>query len=167
MKLTAEINHPSATVDDVMTMMLDPEFRQQVCDATHALDHSVDVEEYEDGSAKVVVDRVMPADVPDFIKKMIGETLSIRQTEEWAEPSGEGWRTADLKITIKGQPAKMLGTMALRPMSGDAGARVAIEGQVEVKVPFLGRTIEPELAKAIVAAIDREQEVGETWLADR
>ena len=165
MKLNAEINHPNATVDVVMEMMLDPTFRQEVCEATHALDHSVDVEEYEDGGALVVVDRVMPSDVPDFIKKLIGETISIRQTEEWAEPGDDSRRTADVKITVKGQPARMDGTIVLGPGAGGAGARLVIEGDVAVKVPFIGKRIEAELAKAILAAVDEEREVGDTWLS--
>jgi hypothetical protein len=166
MKLNAEINHPDATVDAVMEMMLDPAFRQEVCEATHALDHSVEVEEYEDGGALVVVDRLMPSDVPDFIKKMIGETISIRQTEEWAEPGDDSRRTADVKITIKGQPARMDGTMVLGPGAHGAGARLVIEGDVAVRVPFIGKKIEAELAKGILAVVDEEQEVGDIWLAD-
>jgi hypothetical protein len=166
MKLNAEINHPDATVDAVMEMMLDPAFRQEVCEATHALDHSVEVEEYEDGGALVVVDRLMPSDVPDFIKKMIGETISIRQTEEWAEPGDDSRRTADVKITIKGQPARMDGTMVLGPGAQGAGARLVIEGDVAVRVPFIGKKIEAELAKGILAVVDEEQEVGDIWLAD-
>jgi hypothetical protein len=166
MKLNAEINHPDATVAAVMEMMLDPAFRQEVCEATHALDHSVEVEEYEDGGALVVVDRLMPSDVPDFIKKMIGETISIRQTEEWAEPGDDSRRTADVKITIKGQPARMDGTMVLGPGAQGAGARLVIEGDVAVRVPFIGKKIEAELAKGILAVVDEEQEVGDIWLAD-
>jgi hypothetical protein len=166
MKLNAEINHPDATVDAVMEMMLDPAFRQEVCEATHALDHSVEVEEYEDGGALVVVDRLMPSDVPDFIKKMIGETISIRQTEEWAEPGDDSRRTADVKITIKGQPARMDGTIVLGPGAQGAGARLVIEGDVAVRVPFIGKKIEAELAKGILAVVDEEQEVGDIWLAD-
>ena len=51
----------------------DPEFRAEVCEAMHALDYDVKVDEHEDDTSSVVVSRTMPAYVPDFIKKVIGE----------------------------------------------------------------------------------------------
>jgi hypothetical protein len=163
MKLSAEIDHPSATPDQVMTMMLDPAFRKRVCEATDAVDYSVDVEEYDDGSAKVVVDRVIPADVPEFVQKMIGNTISLTQTEEWSAAAADGTRTAGVLVAVKGQPATMSGTMGLVRSGG--GVKVFVDGDVEVRVPFFGGKVEPELAKGILAAIAVEQRVGESWLS--
>ena len=167
MKISATISYPDGTSPaQVYELATDTEFRGEVCEATHALDYDVSVDELGDDTAKVVVCRTMPADVPDFIKKMIGETISIRQTEEWAEPGDDSRRTADVKITIKGQPARMDGTMVLGPGAQGAGARLVIEGDVAVRVPFIGKKIEAELAKGILAVVDDEQEVGDIWLAD-
>jgi Protein of unknown function (DUF2505) len=163
MKLSAEIDHPNASPEQVMTMMLDPAFREQVCEATHALDFTVDVEEYDDGTAKVVVDRVVPADVPDFVKNMIGDTISLSQTEDWSATTADGLRTADVLLSVKGQPASMTGTMGL--VRSGAGVKLFVDGDVEVRVPFFGKKIEPELAKGILAAIEVEQTVGESWLS--
>jgi hypothetical protein len=163
MKLSAEIDHPNATPEQVMTMMFDPAFRKRVCEATDAVDYSVDVEEYDDGTAKVVVDRVVPAEVPDFVKKMIGDTISLTQTEEWSAAAADGTRTAEVLVTVKGQPATMSGTMGLVRSAG--GVKLFVDGNVEVKVPFFGGRVEPELAKGILAAIAVEQKVGESWLS--
>jgi hypothetical protein len=163
MKLSAEIDHPTATPDQVMTMMLDPAFRKRVCDATDAVDYTIDVEEYDDGTAKVVVNRVVPAEVPEFVRKMIGDTISLTQTEQWSAAAADGTRTADVLVAVKGQPARMSGTMGLVRSGG--GVKLFVDGDVEVKIAFFGSRIEPELAKGILAAIAVEQQVGEAWLS--
>ena len=40
----------------------------------------------------------------------------------------------------------------------------ASEGEVKVNVPFLGKKIEPEIAKVIVSALKIEQRVGLEWI---
>jgi hypothetical protein len=66
-------------------------------------------------------------------------------------------------ISFKGQPATMSGSVVLAA-SAD-GASEQISGDLVVSVPFLGKRIEPEVAKAIVAAAAKEQQTGRTWLA--
>ena len=46
----------------------------------------------------------MPAEVPDFMKKIVGETVDVVQTEDWGAPDADGQRTADVVVQIKGQP---------------------------------------------------------------
>ncbi len=166
MKLIADIDHPTATTGSVMAMMLDPTFRERVCQATRALDYSVDIDANQYGSARVVIDRVMASEVSDFAKKLVGEKVSIRQTEEWSAARRDGSRTAELTITIKGQPAQMLGTMTLGPSADGTGVRIHVQGDVQVKIPLLGRKVEREFSKGILAAIEKEQEVGASWLGD-
>ena len=43
MELTTEIDYPGATVDAVMQMLLSEEFRNEVCVATGALSHRVEL----------------------------------------------------------------------------------------------------------------------------
>ena len=101
--------------------------------------------------------------LPDYIQKFVGETISIRQVEEWSPAAGDGSRTARVRLTIKGQPASMDGTAAIRP-AGSASIEV-VEGDVKVAIPLLGRKIEPEIVKVIEAALRIEQRVGEEWIA--
>src|SRR5688500_16163048 len=107
MHLSAEIRYPTATTEDAWALLVDPEFRAAVCEATHALDYHVQVEEHHDGGALVTVERKMPADLPDFIKKLVGETVEVVQSEEWGAAGENGERTAVLRVRIKGQPAEM------------------------------------------------------------
>ncbi len=87
MNISATISYPASTsLAEVYELSTDPDFRAAVCEATHALDYDVRVDEHEDGTSTVVVSRTMPADVPDFMKKMIGESVDVIQTEDWSTP---------------------------------------------------------------------------------
>ena len=121
--------------DQAYALVVDPEFRAAVCDATHAIDYNVEIEEHDDGGAHIVVDRTVPADVPDMMKKFVGETIGVKQTEDWGPPGADGSRTADLLLEIKGQPAKLAGTITLAP-NGD-GCHEVVDGELSGVDPVL------------------------------
>jgi hypothetical protein len=128
-----------------------------------SLGYDVGIDERDNGGAAVRVDRTIPAEVPDFVKKLVGETLDVRQTEEWSAPDAQGRRTADITVEVMGQPARMTGRIVLEPT--DDGCRQVVSGQVKVSIPFLGGKIEPEIAKGIRSAIRVEEKTGREWLA--
>lgn len=162
MELTTEIDYPGASVDAVMQMLLSEEFRNEVCVATGALSHRVDVEVGPDGSAVATVTRTMPAVVPDLVKRLVGETITVRQTERWAPPGTDETRTADVDLRIEGQPARLVGTLVVTQRSG--GVHELLRGDLSVSIPFIGRRVEPDIAKAIRLGLRREQETGLRWL---
>ena len=162
MDLNAEISYPSASTTRAFELIVDPEFRAAVCAATSALDYDVRVDQHDDGRASVVVKRTMPAEVPDFARRFVGETVDVRQSEEWSAAGSGGRRTADITVDIVGQPARMVATAVLEPVG--QGCREVVTGSLTVSIPFIGRKLEPEIAKGILAAMAKEQQVGETWL---
>lgn len=162
MELSAEISYPHASTDDAFALVVDAGFRKAVCEATHALEYSVDIDEHDDGGATVALDRTMPAELPDFARKIVGDTLQVRQTERWSAPDETGGRHADLLLEIKGQPATFTGTAVLEPAG--VGCHELISGTVRVAIPFIGKKLEPEVAKGILAAVQKEQEIGSTRL---
>jgi hypothetical protein len=164
MDVRAEINYPDSSPDEVFAMLCDPGYRSQVCEDTHALGYDVDIEEDDDGGATVTVRRTMPAEVPDFVKKFVGETIELRQTETWGTPDASGTRTADLRLEISGQPASMGGSIVLEPLDG--GSRQRVEGDMKVSIPILGKKIEPEVVKGVLAGIRQEERTGIGWLAE-
>jgi hypothetical protein len=166
MHVRAEITYPTGSPDEVFSLAVDKDFRAAVCAATHALEHHVEIDDPgPDGRIQVIVERTLPADVPDVIRPFVGKTITVVQTELWAAPGGDGVRTADLLIQIKGQPAEMKGTQIIE--RDGAGARQRISGDLKVSVPFFGGKIEAEVAKAILAAAAKEQETGREWLSRR
>ncbi|MGI8434680.1 MAG: DUF2505 domain-containing protein [Nocardioidaceae bacterium] len=165
MHVRAEIHYPEASPQQTFRLAVDEKFRRAVCEATHSLRYDVSIVEA-DGGATVVVERTIPADVPDVAKRFVGDTVTVRQTEKWAPaPDATGRRRADLLLEVVGQPARMTGSVVIDP--DDSGSRQLVEGDLRVSIPFLGKRLEPEITKVVLAAVRAEQRTGEAWLADQ
>lgn len=156
MKLKESFTYPDTDVETVYGLITDPDFRERAAAETGAVDLAVTVEESGDGHTITII-RTQPAEMPDFIKKFVGDAVKIKQTEKWRGPNGDGGRSADVKFSVIGQPAEMLGTVNL---SGAGDVSFVIEGDVKVNVPFLGRKIEPEIAKAVRANVRHDVNAG-------
>lgn len=163
MDLTTEISYPGGSLADVVAMVLDRDFRAEVCRATMAISHDVEVTVRPDGSADVIVSRTLPAEVPDFVRRFVGETIRLTQSETWAADNGAVARHADLLLEVEGQPATMTGTIVLEETPD--GVREVVRGRLKVALPLFGGKIEAEIAKGIVAAARQEEKTGRAWLA--
>lgn len=161
MKLT--VQHAfSGSVEQIFASHIDADVREEACRQSGALSFQVRVTPATDGSARVEVERVMPATVPDYVRKFVGDSITVRQTEDWSAPTGDGDRRAEIRLSIQGQPATMTGTAQLSP--DGTGCLEQVVGDVKVAIPLLGRKIEPEIVKVIEAALRIEQRVAEEWL---
>lgn len=154
MKLSETFTY-NAGVDEVYGLITSEEFRTETCEDQGSTDYDVNVD---DGVVTIV--RSMPADLPDFVKKLTGPTVKVKQTEKWSQKS-DGSRVADVKVSIVGQPAEMLGTAALED-DGKGGTVFTVKGDVKVSIPLLGRKIEPEIHKQIVRSLNAEVALGKT-----
>src|SRR4051794_29866578 len=157
MKLNEKYSYDGAGVEDVFGLLSDQAFRTESCANQGATDYEVTVVP-SGGGATVTIVRTQDADMPDFVKKLTGSTVKVKQTEVWSAPDGEGSRTADVKVSIIGQPAEMVGKATLRA-TGD-GSEFELTGDVKVSIPFIGKKIEPEIAKAIIASLREEVAYG-------
>ncbi len=157
MKLTEKFSYRDSDVAAVYGLLVDQAFRTESCVNQGASDYDVTVEPHGEGATVTIV-RTQPADMPDFVKKLTGSTVKVKQTEVWSGPDASGNRTADVKVSIIGQPAEMVGKAKL--FAVDGGADFTVDGDVTVKIPFLGKKIEPEVAKAIRASLREEVEYG-------
>ncbi|MGH1563371.1 DUF2505 domain-containing protein [Mumia sp. DW29H23] len=162
MRLHETADYPEATPEQVFAIIRDDEFRAEVCEKIHAIAYEVTVDEQGD-RVRIQIDRTMPAEMPDFIKKLTGETVEVRQVEDWGPPAADGSRTGTVRLTIKGQPASMDGTTAIRATA--TGSELVVDGDLKVKIPLIGRKVEPEIAKAVVAALRVESEEGRAKFA--
>jgi hypothetical protein len=161
MQLSDRLDYPAAP-DAVWAMYCDPAFREQVCTATGATSHHVDVTADEAGGT-VTVTRVLPARMSESIRKLVGDTVTVTQTESWGAADSSGTRHADVTLRVEGKPASMTGTHTLAPAG--TGCSLQVVGDVKVAIPFLGGRLESELAKVIGGALRREQQVGQRYLA--
>lgn len=162
MRITTSYEYPAAP-ERVFAMMADPVFQAAKCEATHALSHTESVTPKGD-QTEIVTSRVLPTDgFPDFAKSMIGPKIKVTETIVWSRASVDGSRTGTITIAMGDAPVGMNGTMRLGPST--VGSRVDIDGDLKARVPFLGGRIEKAAESPILAAIKKEREVGERWLA--
>lgn len=161
MKLNESYSYGDADTESVYSLIASEEFRTESAEDAGGTDVDVSVEESGGGHTVTIV-RTQEADMPDFVKKLTGETVKVKQTEKWGAADSDGTRKADVKVSIIGQPAEMVGTAVLS--SSGNGTEFELNGDVKVSIPFIGKKIEPEVAKAIKASLKHEVELGKTRL---
>lgn len=149
-----------ASLIEVAGMLSDPEFRQEVCRNQRATSYTAQIEG--DANEKAVrIEMTQPTDrVPAFAKKIVGDTVTIVQTEAWSSASH-----ADVHVTIPGKPGEMKGTAVLVEKDGVTHETVTLD--VTVKIPLVAGKIEDLLAKLLGSALRAEERTGKEWLARR
>ena len=157
MKIKESFTYDGADVESVFGLISDQAFRTESCANQGATDYEVSVD-VSGGGATVTLVRTQEAEMPDFVKKLTGNTVKVKQTEVWGPADGDGNRTADVKVSIIGQPAEMVGTAVLAATGG--GTEFTLNGDVKVSIPFIGKKIEPEVARAIIASLREEVAYG-------
>jgi hypothetical protein len=126
--VTLELRYPGRTVEEVRAMLADPDFRQAVCSFQQVEDSAVTIEEFDDGSMTVDLDRTYGTDlVPSFARKFVGDTISLVQREEWSSPT-----ESRFEVSIPGKPGDLTGTARLVQSGPDAVETVAMEVKVIV-----------------------------------
>jgi hypothetical protein len=158
MKINETFSYDGASVEGVYAVITDQAFRTDACVEQGASEYAVTVEPNSVGGDTVTVIRTMPAKMPEFVKKLTGETVKVKQTEEWAGADSNGHRNANIKVSIIGQPAEMKGTAEIIRVGENAS--FTLDGEVKVSIPFIGKKIEPEVAKAILSSLRSEVSLG-------
>jgi hypothetical protein len=157
--VTVELRYPGRTVEEVRAMLADPEFRQAVCTYQAVEDSAISIEEYDDGSMTVDMERTYGTTlVPSFARKFVGATIDLVQREEWSTPT-----TATFDVTIPGKPGEMQGTALLVQTGADAVETVTMN--VKVAIPLVGGKLEDLIAGLLRDAFRAENKVGLKWLA--
>jgi hypothetical protein len=160
MKLKEEFTYPAGAAK-VFDLIEDPAFRKKSAEATGGRDVDVDVKPSGKGVTITIV-RSQPATsdkVPGFIKSFIGETVRVKQVETWSAPDADGNRTADISLHVQGQPAGMEGQAKLTNKAAGKAA-FTVQGDVKVNVPFVGKKIEPFVAKVIQKSLQYDVDAG-------
>jgi hypothetical protein len=159
MKLRESFSYP-AGVEDVFALVSDDAFRTETAEDSRARDVSTTVEK-DGGDTIVTLVRTQPATsskVPDFVKKLIGDTVTIKQVERWTAPDADGNRTATVTMKVAGKPAGFKGKATLT--ADGKGSEFVVSGDVKVDVPFVGKKVEPLIAKAIEASLRYDVKAG-------
>ncbi len=151
-------------VVDAYGAHLDQWVREEGCRKAGAVDFTVTIEE-QDEATTVVLDRQVPMrGLPGPAAKILGDKVRIVQTERWYAPDPGGVSRADITVEFPGKPIAMTADASITPT--DTGSTEVVAGEVKVKVPMVGRVIEPEVVKQIVRSLRIEMKVGLDWLAE-
>ncbi|MFD1053060.1 DUF2505 domain-containing protein [Terrabacter terrigena] len=165
MRITETITY-AAPPETVYEMVTDQAFQERKCVEAGAQRHEAAVSAAGDG-ARVVTKRDLPADdLPDFAKSIVGPTLSVTETYEWAGASGDGGRAGTLTVEVAGAPVAMRSKIRLAP-AGGGGSEITIDGDLKASIPLFGGKVEKAAAPAVIDAIRSEQRTGTAWLAER
>jgi hypothetical protein len=147
-----------APPSQVVQMLHDRSFREEVCDAIGVLRHDVTVTQTGAGT-EVVIDQVRTAQgIPSFAKKFVGDEIEIVQKETWTDET-----RADVDVTIPGKPGHMRGTARLVDSGGTTTEQVDLE--IRVNIPLVGGKIEGMIADMLVRALEVENVTGSDYLS--
>src|ERR1700710_2497136 len=124
----SETHRYSGSVEDVLLARSQTDVREAACKSSGALSWDVQVTPTSQG-VEVSIERVMPPNVPAMFRSFIGDSIKVSQSENWTtHPDGSA--RAEVRVTIGGQPASMIGTSVI---SSDAtGSTERTEGEATV-----------------------------------
>ncbi|WP_028851950.1 DUF2505 domain-containing protein [Thermocrispum municipale] len=98
----------------------------------------------------------IPADkLPSIVRKIHSGDLIVKREQEWVI-GGDGTVTGTGGATVSGVPGSITVTTALTPR-GD-GAKLQVNGKVEVSIPLIGGKLEQTIAEQVVKLLRREDE---------
>lgn len=160
MELTGHLVYERPPVD-VFTMLTDPDYVRARAEATGGTQVDAEVRPVGD-TVEVRTSRSVPADVPDYARSMVGESIRITETHIWG-PDAKGRREGTFEADFGNVPVTVRGRLRLAP--DGAGAEVLLEGQIKASVPLVGRKVEQLVHDQVAAALVIEQELGSGWLA--
>ncbi len=153
----------AASPDEVFAMMTDEEFIERKCAAQHASNYSASVQFLGDDEARAVATRELPTKgFPDFVRSLVGNSIRVVETVEWAPARFDGGRTGRLTVTMGSAPIGLTGTITLE--AGGLGTIVTYDANLKAKVPFVGGKVEQAAKPTLLTGMRKELETGQAWL---
>lgn len=153
----------SATPDQMIAMMSDPEYIKAKYEALGDLSFDVLEQSAEGDSLKIKVDRTMKANLPNVAKKVLGETSQMIQTENWS--TGGATKTATMEMEAPGKPIKIHSTLEIAPV-GDSECDYTANFEIKASIPLVGGKIEKIIVGETKDSLVKEEAFNSKWLAD-
>ena len=141
---------------DVYAMLTNQGYLEEVCVASRSISYEASV----DGNV-TRTSRGLPA--PESAARFTGPVLTVLDETTWGAAEADGSRTADVRLSVKGQPVTMRAAMRLVP-SG-VGTEITLTGELKVNIPLFGKKMEQASAPAVLAGFRTQQQVGNDWLS--
>ncbi len=152
-------HHYPAPADQVLTMLLDPAFREMVCREQEATSCDVEVSGSTPPATVSLRLQLSMDGAPSMARKVTGDSVRTEQEETWESPSA-----ASLRIVIPGKPGQLTGRITLTD-NADGTCTEQFDAEVKVNIPLVGGKLEPLIGRVLGSGLRREREVGLRWLA--
>jgi hypothetical protein len=154
----------SGTPDEVFALLVREDFILAKCEATGSLSTQARVGEAAAEQGKTITSvRVLPADLPAPAKSLVGETITVTETQVWSASDPSGGREATITVEFSG-PMGFTGTLELTPtQSGET--RITTRGTFTANIPFIGGKIEKVAVEQTQRYLSAEERVAGEWLS--
>lgn len=146
----------------VAALLRTPAFITDKCSRTGSLESSATDEPTSDGGHVLTITRVLPAEVPSFAKRLVGETITLTEIQTWGPQAEDGSADATAEVKVGG-PMSFTGTITMR--AGGTGTLITTRGTFKASVPLVGGKLEGLVADATRSYLRVENEVADEWLA--
>jgi hypothetical protein len=118
-----------------------------------------------DSAFTLTVVRKLPTTrLPEIARKVVGESLTVTQTENWQAPAADGSRTANLQVKVAGAPVDAKAEQKL--VAEGTSTRVELTGEVNSGIPFLGGKIAAAAEPVLAKALNLQATQAEAWIAE-
>ncbi|HEY2834469.1 MAG TPA: DUF2505 domain-containing protein [Sporichthyaceae bacterium] len=149
----------------VYSMLVDPAFQERRAQWGRPVAADSSVTPGPGDGAKISLSRTLQIDPPSFIKALVGNNITILESQTWADGDGASDRTGSLIVEIKGQPGGVNGTLHLFEDGGKT--TVDLDAEIKVRVPLIGGKVESYIAGMLDRLLNKDAQLGQTWLAER
>ena len=151
-----------ANTSAVRSMFIDPEYIKARALATGAqsVDHMITNEP--NGQTTVVITRTLPSEMPAFAAAIVGDTLTITETQIW-EPEFLGQCFGQFSVTFSA-PLTFTGSASIT--HADDTTVVTTEGELKASIPFMGGKVENLAKEQTERYLRKEQEFAQAWLRE-
>lgn len=103
----------------------------------------------------------IPATIlPPQVRSFVPATIQAALVETFT-PAGEEWHV-NTALELESLPISAHGTSILRSVTD--GTERVVEGEIHVKIPFIGRKVEEQLGQHLDEAADAEVQAVRDWL---
>lgn len=156
MKLRVEATYP-ATVEEVAAVFTDEKFQQDKVERTTEGRSSASV--VEQGQRTVVHgERTLSTHFfPDVARNLVGNHITIVETQQWEPQRADGSRQAALRIEVQGVAVHLTGRVLLTPQ-GESTHQL-VDADLKCTIPFIGGRIEKAAAGPIKDGIEYETQM--------
>ncbi len=147
-------------------MLIDPEFQRRKCAATGATSYDVEITPGRRRGTVIVCRRRLPTDgLPDFVRPFAAGGLELVETIEWSAARRRRHphrrRHAGLHLAAAVDEGHAADGRRRRGHHGDPRSPHLV-----ANVPLLGGRIEKACAPLVQKALQTEESVGRSWLAE-